>query len=228
MREKVISGGSTGIVYLLPSGYARKSAYPDAEGRRQSLGDIEREYKIYERLPQQHDRLLKMISYSPEDGIILEYMPNGNLRNYLRLKAAKLDLAQRLQWACDAAEALHLVHSYNIIHCDVKPENFLLDTRLRLQIIDFSGSSIDGLYASAFESVRFCLPRPWEAPSTIATDVFALGSTIYEIMTSTQPYMEHTDEEVEDLFRQGEFPVVDNLPCGELIQRLLAQRDSFS
>jgi len=159
-----------------------------------------------------------MIGYSLEDGIILEYMPNGNLRDYLQSGAA-LNLDQRLQWACDAAEALHLVHSYNIIHCDVKPENFLLDSSFRLRIIDFSGSSIDGSYASAFEGVRFCLPRPWEAPSTIVTDVFALGSTIYEIMTGTQPYEEQTDEEVVALFEQAKFPSVDNLPCGEIIKR---------
>lgn len=110
-----------------------------------------------------------MIDYSVEGGLILEYMPNGKLREYLQTAAANLSLNQRLQWACDAAEALHLIHSYKIIHCHVKPENFLLDSKLRLRIIDFSGSSINGSYFSAVESVRFCLPCPWEAPSTVAT-----------------------------------------------------------
>jgi serine/threonine protein kinase len=205
------------LIYLLPSGYVRKAAYPDIT-RKQSLRDIEHEYKIYQRLPP-HDRLLKMISYSVEDGLVLEYMPNGNLREYIQAETADLSLHQRLQWASDAAEGLHLVHLHNIIHCDVKPENFLLDSSLRLRIIDFSGSSIDGSYFSAVEGARFCLPRPWEAPSTIVTDVFALGSTIYEIMTGTQPYAEHTDEEVEALFKRGKFPAVENIPCGELIKR---------
>lgn len=73
--------------------------------------------------------------------------------------AADVTLRQRLQWACDAAEALNLVHSHNIIHCDVKLGNFLLDSGLRLRIIDFSGS-IDGSYFAVVEGTRFCLPRP--------------------------------------------------------------------
>jgi hypothetical protein len=77
LRRDVISGGSTGLIYLLPSGYVRKSAYPGIT-RKQSLRDIEHEHKIYQRLPH-HDRLLKMMGYSIEDGLILEYMPNGNL-----------------------------------------------------------------------------------------------------------------------------------------------------
>ena len=60
------------MIYLLPSGYVRKVAYPGIT-RKQSLRDIEHEYKIYQRLPR-HDRLLKMIGYSAEEGLILEYM----------------------------------------------------------------------------------------------------------------------------------------------------------
>jgi serine/threonine protein kinase len=146
------------LIYFLPSGYVRKAAYPGIT-RKRSLRDIEHEYKIYQGLPC-HDRLLKMISYSVEDGLVLEYMPNGNLREYRQADAADPSLCQRLQWACDTAEGLHLIHLHNIIRCDVKPENFLLDSSLRLQIIDFSGSSIDGSYFSAVEGARFSLPRP--------------------------------------------------------------------
>ena len=78
---------------------------------------------------------------------------------------------------------------------------------------------MDGSYFSAVKSARFCLPRPWETPSTIATDLFALGSTIYEIMTGTQPYAQYTDEEVETFFREGMFPPVDGISCGELVKR---------
>jgi len=216
-RKNVIWGGSTGIVELLPCRCVLKSAYPDSDGRRQSLRDIEREFQIYQRLPR-HDRLLQMMRYSPDEGLVLEYMPRGNLREHLRSAAAtEIALPQRLQWACDAAEGLQVLHCHSVIHCDVKTENFLLDSALRLRIIDFSGSSIDGKWASAFEGARFCLPRSWHEPSTVATDLFALGSTMYEIMTGRQPYEELSDDDVEARYRQRLFPSVGAVPCGEVI-----------
>jgi len=188
--------------------------------------NLEREFEIYRRLPKRHHRLIHMISYS-EEGLILEYMPNGNLKEYLESHAATITLHQRLQWVADAAEALQLVHSHNIIHCDVKPENFLLDSELRLRIVDFSGSCIDGKGSFVLENTRFFLPRSWEEPCTVLTDLFALGSSIYEIMTGSQPYKELTDGEVESRFKKRHFPAIDNIPYGDVIKKCwLSELDS--
>jgi hypothetical protein len=45
----------------------------------------------------------------------------------------------------------------------------------------------------------------------VATDLFALGSTIYELLTSCRPYEEVPSHEVEGLYGEGEFPDVSNL-----------------
>jgi serine/threonine protein kinase len=146
---------------------------------------------------------LQLIRYSPAEGLVLQYMPRGNLRKHLRDAAATSStLPERLQWAYDAAEGLHLLHSYGVIHSDVKPENILLDSNSRLKIIDFSGSSFDGVIGSAIESARFFLPRPLKDPPSVRSDLFALGSTIYEIMTSRQPYEDLADDEVEARYSQ--------------------------
>lgn len=195
----------------------RKCAYPDIQTRRQSLRDLERELRVYQRLPCRHDRLLQMIKYSPEDGLYLQYMPRGNLRDHVQKAAGAITTSQRLQWAFDTAEALHLLHSHGIIHCDVKPENFLLDSADRLKIIDFSGSSFDGIPGSAVEGTRFFLPRSWDDASTVKTDLFALSSTIYEIMTGRQPYDDLSDEEVEARYSQRIFPNMHAIYCQQVI-----------
>lgn len=145
-------------------------------------------------------------------------MPNGTVRQKLHDEASKITTTQRLQWACEAAEALQVLHSNNVVHCDVYPENFMLDCALRLRIIDFSGSSIDGKWHSAMDRTRFCLPRSWEEQSIVVTDIFALGSTIYEIMTGKAPYEALSDEEVEYQFKARIFPGVETRLCGEVIK----------
>ncbi|SPQ23396.1 97d9e161-d5c3-41e3-90ba-230f1c0fcafb [Thermothielavioides terrestris] len=169
-RRNVISAGSTGLIEHLPCGNVRKCVYSDRDYE-VCLRDLEREFRVYQKLPQ-HDRLLQLIRYSPEEGLVLH---------------------------------------------DLKPENFLLDSNSRLKIIDFSGSSFDGIVGSAIESTRFFLPRPLKEPPAVRTDLFALGSTISEIMTSRPPYDDLSDDEVEARYSQQIFPSVQELPCGQLI-----------
>ncbi|KAK4111666.1 kinase-like protein [Canariomyces notabilis] len=182
-RNNVVSGGSTGLIELMPCGNVRKCAYPNVETRKQSLRDLEREFQIYKRLPR-HDRLLQVIKYSPEDGLFLPYMPRGNLREHIKKLSSSITVSQKLQWVYDAAEALHVLHSHGIIHCD---------------------------------GTRFCLPRSWDDASTVRTDLFALGSTIYEIMTGEQPYNDLPDDEVETRYSRLMFPDVQAVRCGQVI-----------
>jgi serine/threonine protein kinase len=215
-KHKVASAGSGGLIQLLPCGNVRKCVYSELDYEA-CLRNIEREFRVYQKLPQ-HDRLLQVIRYSAEEGLVLQYMPRGNLRKHLRdAPAGTITLAERLQWAYDAAEGLHLLHSHGIIHSDLKPENLLLDSSSRLKIIDFSGYSFDGIVGSAIESTRFFLPRPLKEPPTAKTDLFALGSTIYEIMTGRQPYEDLPDDDVEARYSQQLFPSVQDVPCGRVI-----------
>ncbi|KAB8238887.1 uncharacterized protein BDW43DRAFT_260115 [Aspergillus alliaceus] len=63
----------------------------------------------------------------------------------------------------------------------VKPRNFLLEATLEIKTIVFSGSSLDGSKPASGEGTRFFLPRHWRDQPTVTPDLFALGSTLYEI-----------------------------------------------
>jgi serine/threonine protein kinase len=205
-----ISTGVSGYVELLKNGTVLKSPRPDEESA------CKMEATIYELLGR-HNRLVPMLGYSSE-GLNLEYMENGNVRDYLK-EHKDVSMEQRLQWAQEAAEGLQLLHSRGIIHCDTKPRNFLLDANLNLKIADFAGSCFKGSKSYACESSRYYLPRDWRECPTVITDLFALGSTIYQILTGTDPYEELESHDVERLYQERKFPDVLDLPCGEVITK---------
>ena len=114
-----------------------------------------------------------------------------------------------------------MLYSLGIIHADIKPENMLLDGRLGLRIIDMSGSSISGKSPLSLESTRFFLPRcrTDDMPCSVVADLFALGSSFYQIITGRQPYAELNDKEVEMRFGRKDFPSVSGIPFGDTIRR---------
>ncbi|EER28940.1 kinase domain containing protein [Coccidioides posadasii C735 delta SOWgp] len=214
-QGQFISGGLTGIVELLDDGTVLKSPFPDAEMENHIL-DIAKEASIYHRVGP-HERLVRILGHS-RDGLILEYMKNGDLKTYIQARSS-IPMSLKLKWAYQIAQAVSLLHSNGIIHCDIKPRNFLLDATLNIKIIDFSGSSLDGSKPASGEGTRFYLPRHWRDPPTVATDLFALGSTLYEVFQETSPYEEIPSDQVEVLFKRKEFPNVSAIPCGKIIKQ---------
>lgn len=213
----IIAGGTTGLIKLNANyNYVEKAPYPDSRELRLSIRDLRREYAVYQRLPQ-HPRLLRLHPDSTPERLVLPYLQHGCLHEFLRVHRSSLSL--RLQFAADAAEGLHILHRADIVHGDTNSWNFLVDDDFRLCIIDFAGSTIDGKAGFAFEGVRYCLPRLIGDPSTVRTDLFALGSLLYEIMSGEEPYQQKSDEQAVEHFEKGFFPATEDLAIGEVLLR---------
>ncbi|KAK4487235.1 hypothetical protein RD792_006555 [Penstemon davidsonii] len=90
-----------------------------------------------------HRNLVKVItSCSNLDfkALVLEYMPNGNLDQWLYSQNYFLSITQRLGimiGVASAIEYLHQDYSSPIIHCDLKPSNILLDEDMMARVGDF-------------------------------------------------------------------------------------------
>jgi serine/threonine protein kinase len=199
-KGRFLSGGISGIVELLPSDHVIKSPHGGSL-EDDCRKDVANEAEIYLHLGK-HARLVPMTCYTAKDGLCLEYMSNGDLRDYIYRYNVTISLEQRQKWACEAVEGLQVLHSANVIHGDPKPPNFLLDASLGLRIADFGHSSIGG-----------------SQKKSVGTDLSALGSTIYEIMTGTSPYEELGSSEAKRLFKAQEFPDMTGILCGEYIRQ---------
>ena len=102
----------------------------------------------------------------------------------------------------DAAEALEHAHHLKILHRDIKPSNIMIDRLGQCWIIDFGlagylgqSSSIgsDSIDKEASQSLttgniigtpQYMAPEQWRGEtSTVATDVWGLGATLFELLT---------------------------------------------
>jgi serine/threonine protein kinase len=149
--------------------------------------------------------------------LTLQYMPHGNLKEYVQKHRHEISPAQRQQWVREAVEGVELLHSHAVIQSDIRPHNLLLDAHLSLRICDFGGSSLDGSQAMVLSGVRYRMPG-LERATTVAEDLFALGSTIYFIATGHEPWEEVVDEdEVEKLYADGVFPDLSGVLFADVI-----------
>ncbi|KAE8131263.1 kinase-like protein [Aspergillus pseudotamarii] len=178
------------------------------------------EVRAYERLGD-HPRIANIRKIT-EDGIVIE---RGEcLRQKIQSQKLKTAIRTKLRWAQEAAEGLRYIHTKNIIHADVGCHNLLLDQSGHIKFIDFAGSGIDGEAATV--CYEWCSYRPGSDPD-IKTDIFAFGSTLFEIETGEKPYQELEKtlgagklmRRVEHLFAMGEYPRVDMLVLGGVILR---------
>jgi serine/threonine protein kinase len=211
-----VGAGTTGLVERLESGDVVKSPWPGADAAIHSRREMAIEAQIYERLGA-HPRLLQLKHWDPVDHVLtLEYMPNGNLKEYVQKHGQEISLSQKQQWVIEVVEGIELLHSHNVIQGVVGPHNFLLDINLRIRICDFGGSSLDGSKALVAPGVRYRLPNL--GGGTVKEDLFALGSTIYFIATGHEAYEELIDEDqVGKLYKDGVFPGLREVPFAEII-----------
>ncbi|TYH21519.1 hypothetical protein ES288_A04G050400v1 [Gossypium darwinii] len=90
-----------------------------------------------------HRNIVKVITCCSSvnfKALVLDYMSNGNLEKWLHSKNYFLDLIQRVEIMIDVASAiehLHNGHPTPIIHCDLKPNNILLDEDMVAHVGDF-------------------------------------------------------------------------------------------
>jgi serine/threonine protein kinase len=169
---------------------------------------FEREKLIYQRLGRDHSGIVRYYG-ALENALILQFASQTSIRQYVaRQKQAPLSL--RLRWVEQLFDAVGFIHSRSVLHGDISCNNIFLDDNLDVKLGDFAGSAIDDLPPLVCYETSHELPG--EDTST-RTELFALGSTVYEIMTGLKPYKDLPDHEVSAAFSKGHYPDLESVPA---------------
>jgi len=136
-----------------------------------------------------HPSIVRILEYDVIDGIpflIMEYAPNGTLRQY-HPKGTVLPPTAIVPYVRQVAAALQYAHDQKLIHRDVKPENMLLGNNNTVLLSDFGlavivQSSRDRLQTVA-GTVTYMAPEQLQGRPSPASDQYALAAVIYEWLT---------------------------------------------
>jgi len=150
------------------------------------LEDFRNEVRLMAKLD--HANILPLKDASFIDGHFVLAFPLGERTLADRLQR-RMSLGTALDYADQMLEAVAHAHSRRVIHCDVKPENFVLfgDNRLRLTDFGISKVARRTVRASGSGTVGYVAPEQAMGKPSFRSDVFSLGLVLYRMLSGRLP-----------------------------------------
>lgn len=199
------------------------------------------EVNILKRINHQHVVSMRELTWDANYiFLILEYCPGGNLAEFIKQKG-RLSEFMVQHFVQQLVTGIEVLHSENIVHCDLKPANILLSIppvgscrNVKLKIADFGFSQrltsnekyITGLKGSPLYMAPEVLGLN---PYSSQADLYSLGVIIYECLFGSAPY---TSLDLDKLTKQILSPEPIRIcrsklhlsqDCYHLIERLLVK-----
>ena len=170
--------------------------------------------------------------------IVMEYVNGPDLKTLIRQRG-RVSVKNAIDLMTQACAGIGYAHRAGLVHCDVKPHNFLVTPDRRLKVTDFGiARALSSIRHDEYSDVVWGSPQYFApeqatggAPSP-ASDVYSLGIILYELLSGTLPFVAPTPEELARL-HLTEIPVplseyVPDIPPAleEIVAKVLSKEPS--
>ncbi|MCR9117910.1 MAG: serine/threonine protein kinase [bacterium] len=170
----------------------------------------------------------------------LELFQSKNLKQVLRGEPEHIRYHLR-EVLDQCADGLSHLHQKGWIHCDVKPDNFLINDDGKIKLIDFSiaqkpKSALASMFSFSFNST-IAGTRSYMSPEqirkqnlTARSDIYSFGCMVFELLTNKMPFTGSSSDDLLYKHLNMPAPVASNLnrevtrEMSDFIQRLM-QKD---
>ena len=166
--------------------------------------------------------------------LVEEFVEGGSLGDTLRT-SGPLDPAAAVADVIQLCAAVQTAHEADLLHRDIKPDNALVDAFGRIKLADFGIAAVTGSTLTATGMVTATIAHA--APevlnggrATFPSDVYSLGSTLYELLAGMPAFVRDTDESIVPLVLRVTADTVPDLraqgvpaPIAEAVESAMAK-----
>jgi serine/threonine-protein kinase len=216
---KKLGEGAMGAVYL-----ARQLSFDRVVALKVLFPHVARNPKLVERLRREanamfqldHPNIVQAYAYGEDQGcpyVAMEYIRGKNLQKILT-RFGKFSVADAVHIVLRCCRALTYAHKQGMVHRDIKPENILITRTGAVKIADLGMvKTFDD--DMSLTQTGHAVGTPWYMPLEQAKnaketdgrcDIYALGCTLYCLLTGNPPFAGSTIIDVIRAKEQGTFP----------------------
>jgi serine/threonine protein kinase len=146
--------------------------------------------------------------------LVMRYVEGESLRHALTPEGTQLGLERAASIAEQIGHALAAAHTSGVIHRDLKPANIMLQSLPggieHVCIIDFGIATIRDaqnkstvVHTQLAGSLLYMAPEQLEGEVSVATDVYAFGVVMYEMLTGRKPFQAENQIQLQSLQKTG-------------------------
>lgn len=237
--DRRLGQGGMAVVYAahdrnLQRDVAVKILRPDVVDSERAAQRLKREARAVGRLHHRHIITFHDVGMADDHIFIVMEQLTGRTLAEERRTLGRLPFQRACAICAQVAEALRVVHDAGIVHRDLKPDNvFLVDRRGAdfCKLLDFSiaklpTTMVDGqitVTGTVFGTPHYMSPeQAMGDPVSAATDLYALGAILFELVTGRTPFV--ANNPVELVTQQGLRPAP---RARDLHPRLPAELDAL-
>jgi eukaryotic-like serine/threonine-protein kinase len=203
------SGQTTQVWEVIREGqeerFALKVLHKEYADDKDEIEQLKHEVMVAKNLA--HPNVIKILGFHAEYGrplIAMELFNGRNLKLVLRDSPELIEqnVATVIR---DCAKGLQHLHEKGWVHCDVKPDNFLMDDRANVKLIDFSIALKQAKGFSLFQKKPKTIQgtRSYMAPEQIRrrppdsrADIYSFGCVLFELVARRPPFSAPSPDEL--------------------------------
>jgi tRNA A-37 threonylcarbamoyl transferase component Bud32 len=177
-------------------------------------------------------RMVEVYDVGDQDGyffVAMQYVEGRNLSEVLRAEGA-LDANRAAVIALEVCEQLAKFHSWQatVVHGDIKPSNVHLGPNDTVRLLDFGIAKTLRADCSdtahQFGSPGYCSPeRLMKSAVDQQSDLWAVGATLYEMVSGQPPFQAESTRKLESLIRSKRPPRALPSSCPKALRCIVAK-----